>query len=301
MAKNRIISLDVVRAFCAIWIIAFWHFRDFFESKSFNELVLVTLNGEYITSGVLSCFMFLSGFFLRKYSFYCIEDLRFFIRKRFWRFYLLLILAALWMLLPKMQIVKLVCLLTGTSIFLNDQPQTLWFFGDLIFFYALTPFILWKSNNKRLPLIKSVILYFLIIVLYIQIGFNERVIMYMPFYLLGLLSNNNMVNKTHNIMTFCISNIILSILLFFNAEIHIFYQLIVPIELLSIGYLIEKYTLTFSKLLSYISYSSMCAYLFHKQIMGLFKYHICEIRGLGGGDIYNLPLCFLLLSTIIVR
>lgn len=296
--SQRNIAFDIARALCVIWIVAFWHYRDFVDNETFNNLVKITLHGEYLTSGVLSCFMFMSGFFLKKYKFNSFQDIKRFAYKRFWRFYILLFFAACLMLLPKLQILKFITLLTGLSVFLHDQPATLWFFGDLIFFYCLTPFLLWNNCSKWKSIAKSLSIWFIFLILYITFDINLRVLMYFPFYVAGLLINNSTISHLDSWKGYISSSIAVLICFELPQDIYPLYQIAVTLAIICIGYILEKSPSIVIKFFSYISYGSMCVYLYHKFLMGFVA---TRLHLTGGGMTYLFIIALFILGYYIQK
>lgn len=277
--KQRNVAFDIARALCVIWIVAFWHYKDFIDNAYFNKIVSDALHGEYLTSGVLSCFMFMSGFFLKKYKFDNIRDIKIFAEKRFWRFYILLFFAACLMLLPNLQLLKFLTLITGLSVFLHNQPQTLWFFGDLMFFYYLTPFLLWKDKPLTIKIIKSVSIWCAFFLLYYLLDINIRVVMYFPFYMMGLLITEKIVNHLSSWLSLIIMTIGVIICYLLPWDVYPLYQVFVTAFIISVSYQLAKLNHVFIILFNYISYSSMCVYLYHKVIF----VHIANKLDFSGG------------------
>lgn len=90
--RKRNIPFDIARVLSTIWVVGIWHTSGMwnqelaapFEDKAFFS---------NITIAVLACFTFLSGYFLKKYTFKRRSDVAYFYKKRFWRFYILFAIA----------------------------------------------------------------------------------------------------------------------------------------------------------------------------------------------------------------
>ena len=95
--KDRIVFLDISRAFAVIWIVAFWHLNQYLK-----EDILFFTHGSggkeeafFITNGVLALFTLISGYFMSQKIVNSNKDILEFYRKRFLRFGLPLSLSCL--------------------------------------------------------------------------------------------------------------------------------------------------------------------------------------------------------------
>lgn len=268
--NNRIFIYDIVRSLCVLWIVAFWHMLDYFKlTKEFSEY-------GFITIGVLSCFTFLSGLFLGKK---CI-DMKTFYVIRFKRFWILLFLSSVsfYIIGYIKSSSEFIGTITGLSCLGLPWARTLWYFGMLIFFYLLTPFLLDADNNKRKVLVKGVLIFMVILLISYITPLKKslvRVIPYYPYYLLGILTPLNIVDKIKQSQRtiFVLFFIAISLLCFAKyvcfGSIHVM-ALSVFIFIFLISIIIEKLQLKLiRKTVSYVAFSSMCAYLFHRQIYGV--------------------------------
>ncbi len=102
LSKSRDLSFDVTRVVCTLWIVGIWHLMNYIPNQA--PAALTTGIGEPVTITALSCFMFISGYFLRKYPFRDRADVLTFYRKRFSRFYGLYFLSAITLLLSLIHI-----------------------------------------------------------------------------------------------------------------------------------------------------------------------------------------------------
>ena len=155
LSKSRDLSFDVTRVVCTLWIVGIWHLMNYIPNQA--PAALTTGIGEPVTITALSCFMFISGYFLRKYPFRDRADVLTFYRKRFSRFYGLYFLSAITLLIGGFFTDKswfdsyhqFFLTLCGLTTFSPPQPGTLWFMSMLMFFYLVTPFIQYgKSENQ---------------------------------------------------------------------------------------------------------------------------------------------------------
>ena len=259
---------DFTRSICVLWIVCFWHVLFYLpkeyhlEDNEYNFL-------KYVTHCVLATFTFLSGFFLQKYRFHSISDIVLFYKKRLLRFYPLYALSVISLgVTTGCGFYNIVESLLGYSVLTSPMP-TLWYFSMLFLFYLFTPALVFECEMwyryLLLPIFIAVIFFA-----------DNRCLLYIPFYVLGLNISNSKIyfvmNKMRKYLYF--SLFVNMFLFFFYIFLHLFIQesiLKVYIQMLLGLYLIVSTSylicpLRFSKLINYIAFSSMCAYLFHRQI-----------------------------------
>ena len=68
MSTGRILYLDIARVIAMLWIVCYWHVKDYVEVGE-THAALILYGDEYVTDIMLGVFMFLSGFFMAKYRF----------------------------------------------------------------------------------------------------------------------------------------------------------------------------------------------------------------------------------------
>ncbi len=132
--KDRVISIDIARVLCMIWIVGFWHMGAYVGIDNIN------FGNGTVTHGALAAFTFFSGLFLGKKSIGAWE----FYKARFVRLYPLFFLSCLIVYIGKGGInyfAHLLCSLTGLSIFMPPHTPTLWYVDMLLVMYALTPLL----------------------------------------------------------------------------------------------------------------------------------------------------------------
>lgn len=88
-SNKRVVYLDLVRTVCTLVIVGVWHGLDYI-----NPAVEHTALDTLVSQICLTCFMFLSGYLLSKYSVANINDILHFYKKRLSRFFLMFILSA---------------------------------------------------------------------------------------------------------------------------------------------------------------------------------------------------------------
>lgn len=277
--KNRNVIFDIARGICVIWIVAFWHIGDYIEYKRGSLEFAI---GVDITTAVLACFTFMSGFFLRKYEFSGKSSIFLFYKKRICRFYLLLFLSATSLYVGGLivhqhfySLEQYLSVITGTSCISSPPPPTLWYFGMIILFYIVTPIIKYKSRfryNLFCALLIFGVFYF--VNTYLNCQFDERYLQYYPFYILGLFFPQQKECYLQNSIIGIIGGVVFAILTFCcNANILLFIWIksaAFILFIILISKLISncRMALFFSK----ISYASMIAYLFHRHffLLGVF-------------------------------
>lgn len=269
MIVNRDFRFDFARALCVLWIVGFWHLINYLSQEcrlEGNSLVIC----KEITYGVLACFTFLSGYFLKKYDFNNIDDILIFYKKRLLRFYPLFVVASFCLLVCGGTFKQVIFAILGLSLFAPPAIPTLWYFSMLLLFYLFTPMLKVKDTTK----IRIVFLLLFIAVIVLGYFFaDQRLIMYFPFYVLGLNLSNRIVERIMNFPVF-----IITILLFVGLCIVGSENLIIQIVQAMAGVCT---ILSFSKLVykdkiqrpvSFIAEASMCAYLFHRPIYAVFTF-----------------------------
>lgn len=193
--KKRILELDILRSFAVIWIIAVWHFSNYYSfTSSFGQII----NNEIcknITFIMLSLFMFLSGLLTNLSKIVDKESVRRYYQKKVKRFYPLYMIAAITLYFTTIPssmsfyngFLQLALSLLGIATLSNNAPSTLWFMDVLLFFIIITP-LFGFARNKVYRILLMAVAYILIYILSRKVNIvDARYIRYMPFYLLGLL------------------------------------------------------------------------------------------------------------------
>ena len=268
---KRDVVYDAVRAICILWIVGFWHLRDYLpmEYQFGKDLLHV---GEIVTWGVLATFAFISGLFLSKYKFETFGDVKFFYRKRITRFFFLFFLAVISMYIAGLTFHQhfflggsqvLFCLL-GIGSFISPNAPTFWYISMMMFFYMITPIILFpKKPLNRISISALILLILILASSFTIIDVDSRLIVYLFFYFAGLLIPKKHVDKSKN------PYFLFAALLVLLIPVHNIWQSIITdalfvIFLVAFANLLCKSRL--NKLFTVISYSSMAAYLFHRHI-----------------------------------
>lgn len=300
--RERFYPFDLARSLCVIYIIGIWHFNSYLNpSYAFGDSTLIVLHR--VTEVILGAFTFLSGFFLAKYKFYSIHDIKHFFYNRFRRFFILLLISSLtYLFLSWINVVELLQILTGTLLFFDTKVSTLWYFSMLILFYVLTPLLQFKYKNRyiSLGLATLIFLCFLFASCHYD-SIDERLSLYFPCYFIGLKSPSFIVKwlRKYGIMLLSLGSCVCFFIIYQFTQMSV---LKVFIVLTGITFLLSScmqiYRKNMDLVISFLATSSMVAYLFHRQIFGAGKMLSEQITG----DKY-IPLFYavlLLLLTFVI-
>lgn len=303
MPKERILYLDTARVIAMLWIVCYWHVKDYVEIGE-NHVALSIYGDQYITDIMLAVFMFLSGFFMAKYNFDNFgESCKTFYAKRLTRFYLLYAISSILLFFIGFNrgIQTLITTLTVTSTYILPQPRTLWFLSMLASFYIFTPLLL-KNGYKSL-LIYSLLFFSggVILHLFFTNGIDTRFFWCFPLYSAGLY-----IGRNKKIMSLITKDIVgvLSIAMTIVIVVYLektmgakgwVYYLIFPFGIISILF-VSKYLskLPIDSVVSLFAYCSMCAYIFHRVFYSVLKK---VIYGIIGYD-FSYLFCFLIFIPI---
>lgn len=282
----RIKYLDNIRALCMIWIVGIWHMSDYCGNAISN---VYTQN---ITYGVLGAFTFLSGVMMGGNVIESLQDFKLFYKKRLLRIYPLFAVSCTSLLLlhylMNVQLIsgvsQYIFTMLGLSIILTPAPGTIWYVSMILLFYILTPFLLYRHANgiKTAILLKSLIIFvFFILLKVVDVGLvDERLYMLFPIYCIGLLtgkekilnSNCRYVRLLFGVIIFIGINYVETKYVQTDFIIKIMYTILV--ETAFVMFIMEFGKIfkgNIERCLSKVGYSSMCAYLFHRQFYGLFS------------------------------
>lgn len=276
--NERIPYLDVARSIAVLWIVGYWHLRVYYGEDEINPYISFLGDG-WITNVVLGLFMFISGMLISKYTFDNFKaDCISFYKKRLTRFYLLYAISIILLYIMGYNSLfgrfSLLTSLSMTSTYLPPQPRTLWFFSMIASFYVFTPFILKKT--PRSLLYSFIIIYggSALLAYFSPRGIDTRFFWCFPMYFTGLC-----VGRMKSILNKLTSNHYLGLLFLAISVFQIILIINYPDEFIYIEYITLPFGILFilyaSRLMSYpliikatsfIAYSSMSAYLFHREI-----------------------------------
>lgn len=261
---SRNYPFDLARSICVIWIVGFWHMLQYLPDElQLSDTALPIFKS--ITMGVLSCFTFLSGYFLKKYDFHDIQDVLFFYKKRFLRFYPLFVIATFSLIICGSTIRQIILAIVGLSLLCPPPIETLWYFSMLLFFYLMTPLLKIRMDEWRKNVVPIVLILSVLVLGYIF--FDKRLIIYFPFYVLGLNITNHTVDRMLNPWTLAVSIAVFVVICIwgqYNIIVQIVQSLCGLIAILSFCKLV--YFGGLQRSVSFVAEASMCAYLFHRPL-----------------------------------
>lgn len=272
--SRRIIGFDVARAFSIIWIVAVYHVLPSAHLPLVGPVKTITYSS-------LGIFTFLSAFLLAsRYDFRKVGAIGQFYRKRVLRFYPLFFLSSIILYAigynPLFTTIKG---LLGISPFWKPHPTTMWYCAMLISLYLITPF--WATGSYREKMIKF--LATMAAICGIQLAFHSvvpRTFCYFPVYFGGIIISQykyqgflNLLRSSRFLLYSCLLFLmILGIQLKYNSQwIIISNSAIGIMAFLSlymfIGNMVGKAeSERYGKAVAMLSYSSMCMYLFHREV-----------------------------------
>lgn len=280
----RIKSLDNVRALCMIWIVGIWHLSEYCGRSISN------IYAQNVTYGVLGVFTLISGLMMGRYKnrILSLTDAMEFYKKRLLRIYPLFAISCTSLfvlyLLRNIQFVSSVSQyllsMIGLSIVFSPAPQTVWYVSMLLLFYFLTPVFLYNTKGNKLSIIiRFAVVYGVFLLLSVMkiASVDERLFMLFPVYCIGLMMNTETISKKCTnrlrlwvgIIAFLgmsavqtqLGEMAAGIKIVYTIGVIVFFSMFV----MEIGTIIPG---RLEALLGKISYASMCAYLFHRQIYG---------------------------------
>lgn len=299
---NRIAVLDYIRAFCMLYIIGVWHLNNYLPpTLHFSSGVYRTF--EAITVAILSTFTFLSGYLLRKYEFNTATDIWYFYKKRILRFWPLFFVSSMTLyLMHWMNTKQLLLGITGLTMFSPPPAKTLWYISMLMFFYAITPLVRWKKKKGDIDLsslFAPLVVFFSLLLFCLLGAADNRLVVYSPVYLIGLLSKDLSLNRRQWTLLFTISFVICVVLSAIFHNMYLIRNICISLTgclcLVSGAFIIVS-KLRPTRLVVFLVYGSMTAYLFHRQIFGVVLYFLGNNES---GESF-LPLWLAIITLIIL-
>lgn len=289
--KDRIVFLDISRAFAVIWIVAFWHLNQYLK-----EDILFFTHGSggkeeafFITNGVLALFTLISGYFMSQKIVNSNKDILEFYRKRFLRFGLPLSLSCLILsIMGYISYAQVLTICIGISqLFPPPYPRTMWFFSMIILFYLITPYVLWiRKKNYYLSLLFIITIFVFLEYGVIQGLFDKRITDNYPFYMFPFVMGKKnifqiyMTNWHYIISLTLVTLFFVHIMCGYTYYFPLLYSSSTCFLVISVSVFISQFAVV-TKFFSLLSYASMFAYLYHRELYIFFskifgKYNYCE-------------------------
>lgn len=285
MAGKKIKYISYVRALCMLWIVGFWHLGG---KSAFAYSNIVTL---LFTKGILATFSYISG---RLYANRIIggkKEAIAFYKKRltkvyplFWTsatlFYILhLFDTQFWHITSFRQYAMSIL---GIACIFPPAPGTVWFIDMLLLFWGITPIILAFKDIFKRGLMGGVL--YMGFSFLVMCGGDDRLLLYLPIYILGLLSVDDHRHKTgerYILFPAVLLAFIALCALYVRADnklkiyfIEVICGGVVTYAMIAVGKIMEALINShqvngLDKLMGWLSSISMTAYLFHDQIEGI--------------------------------
>lgn len=287
MNKCRILGFDLSRIVAIFYIVGIYHNLGYAGTYYYTEAGILSL--VYSSLGV---FTFLSAFLLSsKYDFSSKQSIVLFYKKRIVRVWPLFALSSFLLVLIHFNaLIPTLKGLVGLSPFWKPAPTTMWYVAMLISLYAITPFVV-GSGSIVCQCIKVLIVMSLIGV--VQLVFNTvvpKTFNYYTVYLIGLLLGRNYYDSTMRFLsskkTLFVAVIWLALFLTtcisHNNWIKSVSGVVGIVAVMNCCILFSKCFHSrqfFLRLTSLLSYSTFCAYLFHREVIWL----LLRIRALNSG------------------
>lgn len=278
MEAKRILGFDVARIFSIIWIVAVYHVLPSAGLPLTSQIKIIT----YTSLGI---FTFLSAFLLTsRYSFDNLGGALLFYKKRVLRFYPLFFLSSVILCaIGYNSLSTTIKGLLGISPFWKPHPTTMWYCAMLISLYLITP--IWATGGLRKQIAKFIAT--MAIICFIDIKFHTvvpRTFCYYPVYFMGIIVAQRGYNFFLSLIKnarFALVSLLFFLLLFLLAwfindtAFVIFCSMIGIISMLSVymnigEWVNKKSNKKLERTILMLSYSSMCMYLFHREVHCLF-------------------------------
>lgn len=274
--NNRIFGLDIIRVVSILYIIIH-HTRDYAYTYQINIL------DEILTGIALSLFVFISGYFITVslYSFHTREDVFAWLRKRFIRLYPLYLASTFLYVVYyfhdlniRMTIAQILSVNMLISPWFGESFRTIWFVSMLVLYYLFFAVSFYKGK-EWFPYIKLGAIFVLLIILRLLFGLVEdRLLLYLPIFALGLWAGENgLLTKPVSWRIFflslvpCVVGAVLYSRLRDNTLLRNVTQGAIGILAVIPVWVGAKYLASrisnFAFVL-FLSYSSYCMYLFHR-------------------------------------
>lgn len=275
--KHRFLEFDLLRSVAVVWIVAIWHFTNYCAPDSIIRISIAqnSVCREF-TIIMLSLFMFMSGLFTKTTNENFLKTTKAYYLQKFWRFYPLYLIAAISLYIISKYMNGMVFYSGSKSFYLSLfglatlsdlAPATLWFMDLLLFFILITP-LSFISSNKKWILVFSI--YCILTLCWKCNMVDYRILMYMPFYFLGIyLTPEKFLDYCGKYgIWFMVLGVVIALIPIDSLIISLLSRLCFVIGVGKLANIFVKHCKNKRvwAFLNVISYSSMCAYFFHRQI-----------------------------------
>ena len=274
MQRNQ--TIDFLRGLCMFYIVGVFHLTQYLgEQYYLNNNVY----GHSLMWSCLGTFSLISGYLLgMKYECNNFRDVLFFYKKRIIRFYPLFILSAILLLLIGFNdLSQTAYALTGLAPFVSHAPKTLWYISMIMIFYLISPIVL-TSRVKRVIFSIAILLFFCLLSRIIRV--DLRFLYNLMLYLFGICvasvrfdqwKGHRYIKWVGIVLTLLVYSYLLCNLstknsLLFSMATNVFGVF----ALVSLASLLMKVLPNDSRVISFMSFTSMSCYLFHR-----FTYWLC--------------------------
>lgn len=302
----RIGYIDTARVFSIYWIVFVSHLISYLD-VSIKTYWCEELYD--ITRSCLAAMMFISGYLLSKNRFDSWDDVKSFYFRRAKRFYLLYSVSAitLYYLHFNEGYSMLFTTLLGISSYIPPQPGTLWFLSMLMSFYLITPLLAKLLNNRSFK--KSAFFIFLLglALCFFEyfFSFDKRLHIHLLCYAIGFrLGGADLLPIILNKIWLGIIVVAISVFIItYRCTGNFVYDVDAILGLFSLLYLSKWVSTPFiTKIMLFLSYGTMCVYLFHRQIFIVYDYicrHYINQTGSSGYTSLWFAIMVIIPSTII--
>lgn len=256
-----------------LYIVGIFHLSQYLGSSYYLNN---NLYGNSTGWSCLGAFSLISGYLIgKKYNCDTFKDALEFYKRRLVRFYPLFFIASISLLVIGFNdLMQTFYALVGMAPFVSHKPLTLWYISMIMLFYLVSPIVLIQPAKRRLVRCMLVLLTVVVCRLFIYV--DLRFFFNLLFYLIGISAACIPFNKALEGKKYIYGVLALYILLSINLDLvsHSIARRLVDIVgvfvIVGLAKLINNAISHNNRIIFFLSYVSMSAYLFHRLI-----YWIC--------------------------
>lgn len=269
--SNRNYSVDLLKAISILYIVGFWHLFNYTDAfpQYYNDIT------SRLTVILLGLFTYLSGYLIGlKESFNNLNDVYLYYKKRIIRIYPLYLLAIiLFFVLRISDFLILAKASVFLSMFITPAPLTLWFITMIFIFYIIAPLLVVIRQNILCYIATCISIYLILLAYqYYTNNLDFRFLTYFSSFALGIIIASKQefffsIKPLYSILILA-GSILITFIEFDSQTI----TRLLRIPMVTAG----SFTLFIIfhnmhkqiglSLISIISYSSFCIYLFHRPV-----------------------------------